>query len=787
MIRHYVKIVLRGLARNRLYSFITLASLILGITSAILISAFVLFEFGFDQYHVKKDRIYRVVSNVGGPDADAIAKIPAPWGEAMRNEFPEVENVARLALAGQVLLESPTVKRYDVDGIFTDASILDIFSLTWLHGDRATALDDPLDMVVTKTTAQMYFGEENIVGQTLKLDGSEIFRITGVVDDVPSQSHFTFSYLRSIKGYRQDALVHWKWTQFYTYILMQEGMSTEGITEKLRHLIDKNLPAEDQGKYYPYLQPLTSIHLHSQLFREMAANGNIVSVWTFSAIALLILIIAGVNYTSLIIARATERSKEVGLRKVVGARRGLLVRHFLGESVTIALLSTAGAFLLAEVLLPQVNRWGSLTISSSIIHQWMFMSTAGVFSIGLGIVAGLYPAFVLSRFQPAEALKGTMRLSRSTIFRKIFIMIQFAISIVLLIAAAVIQSQLEFVRTQDMGFSREQLVTIPLGNGAIQTKQDAFKAELLRSPDVLNVSFSANLLGVGDWGVPLEAEGWPTGQTPSIRQLVIDESFITTYKMEILEGRDFSTSFPSDRQGAFIVNESAARELNWAQPLGKTIKIPAFERSGQVVGMVKDFHFRSFHEAIGPMIMYMQPDWNAFATVKISAEKIPLTLRQIEAAWSRFDPVQPFSYSFVDDRFESLYQTDQRSAKVVTLFSGVAIVISCLGLFGLAAYTVTQRTREVGIRKVLGATPRDITILLSSEMVGIVALANGIAWPVAYWAASSWLEQFAYRTDITWSLFAGAGLSVLGLAVITVLYHSIRATISNPVDALRVE
>ncbi len=787
MIRHYVTIVLRGLIRNRLYSGITLASLILGIASVMLISAYVQFELGYDQYHTKKDRIYRVVSHVGGPDADAIAKIPAPWGEAMRHDFPEIENVARFALAGQVLMESPSVKRYDTDGAFTDASILDIFSFTWLYGDRTTALKDPADMVVSKTTAQTLFGEVNVVGRTVRLDGSETFRITGVIDDMPLQSHATFSYLRPIEGYRQEALVHWKWTQFYTYILIKEGASTNGIADQLRHLIDENVPEEDQGKYYPYLQPLTSIHLHSHLFREISSNGNIATVWTFSAIAILILVIAGVNYTSLIIARATERSKEVGLRKVVGAPRSLLIRQFLGESVTIAILSTAGALLLAELLLPQINQWSALTISPSAFHQWTFLMAAIACSVCLGLAAGLYPAFMLSRFQPSDALKGTTRLSRNSPFRKMFIMVQFTISIVLLISAAVIQNQLEYVNTKDMGFSRDRLLTIPLGNGAILTKQDAFREELLRLPEVLRVTYSANQLGGGDWGVPVEAEGWPAGKTPSVRHLVIDESFISTYQMHVIEGRDFDITHPSDRRNAYLINETAARELHWEKPLGKTIRIPAFERTGQVVGVVKDFHFRSFHESIGPMIMYIQPDWNAYATVRIAPTNIPQTLRGIEAAWSRWDQVQPFTYSFVDDRFDQLYQADQRSAKIVTLFSGVAILISCLGLFGLAAYSVTQRTREVGIRKVLGATARDITILLSSEMMGMVTIANVVAWPMAYWASSSWLEQFAYRTSIEWQLFAAAGLIVLSLAAITVLAHTIRATMANPVTALRTE
>ena len=789
MLKNYLIIALRNLRRHRAFSFINIAGLAVGMACALLILLYVQDELSYDQYHVNKDRMYRLVTGSGSDTYEAIAKVSGAWGAALLEDLPDVEQVVRFRFMGPALVSRGDTRFYEIGAFYVDPSVFEVFSFSLVAGDPQTALSQPNSIVLTRSIAKRYFGEEDPLGQTLTFDSQRAWTVTGVMEDVPATSHFTFPFLVSNLSEPDSLRYDWVRNQHYTYLLLDENASPEAVEAKIPAVLTKYIGDEAAAGFTPFLQPITRIHLHSNLFREMAANGNVAYVYIFSLVAFFIVLIACINFMNLTTARSVRRAKEVGVRKASGARRGVLIQQFLGESLLLSGLAMIVALVLVSLLLPAFNELTGKALSFGLLQNASLLLGLLGITLFVGVVAGSYPAFVLSSFRPAAVLKGERQGAGRAGLRKGLVVFQFAISAFLIIAAGVVQNQLTFIQSKDLGFNREQIVTIPIRENPMQEQYETFKEALLQQPGVVSVSASGNLPGGGDWGIPLQPEGLTQEETPDMRILVVDQDFLDTYEMQIVAGRDFSGIQATPTHSAFLLNEEAARQLRWTDPLGKQIgSAPIGLEPSPVVGVVKDFHFRSLHEAIMPLVFFIpQPNWFTVFSVRIRPDNIDETLAAMEATWTRFEPNHPFTYTFLDEQFAALYQSERQVATLLSYATGLAVLIACLGLFGLAAFTAEQRTKEIGVRKVLGASVPSLVVLLSKDFLKLVALALVLAAPIAYFAMHRWLDDFAYRVEISWWIFLTAGLAALLIALLTVSYQAIKAALADPVKSLRYE
>lgn len=789
MIRSYLKIALRNLLRYKWYSLLSISGLAIGLACGILVALYAQLELSFDQYHAKKDRLYRLamyVRNSGYPGG-GIAKINGPWGPAAKEMFPEIEEVVRFVHYGPVLVASGESRFTETGGLYADQPVFSVFTWNLLSGDPATALKEPNTIVLTKELAEKYFGSSDPLGRTLTLDNTHVVKVTGVMENLPLNSHFTFTFLVSMPSLTNPAKESWtQWNQFYTYLLLRDRAQTGVIEEKLPAMLKTHMGAI-ADPYKPFLQPITDIHLHSNLFREMQPNSNVSTFVIMIANGLFLVLIGCINFVNLSTARASKRSKEVGVRKVTGADRMMLTQQFIGESLLVTVIAVCIAMMLAELAIPFFNAMADRSMSFGSAN-WRFYVSVALLTAIVGIGAGSYPAFLLSGFRPVDVLRGHRSGSSGAKLRKILVVLQFAFSAFFLIATGIVYDQLEFIRNKNPGFNQEQLVTIRFGNGALSASLETIKAELLKDPNVMDVSASSGQPSAGDFGIPVEIEGVPANQVPPIRILGVDQDFIRTFQMEIVQGRSFAKEFATD-SSSYIINEEAARELGWSDATLHRVAMPAIGRPlSRIIGVVKDFHFRSLHEQIGPILLLIPPrEWFALITVRLKPGHIDEALTTLERKWSQFDPHQPFIYTFFDDQFASLHAADRRDGQVLAFFSGLAIVIACLGLFGLAAFSAEQRTKEIGVRKVLGASVTRIAGMLSKESLTLVVVANVLAWPIAYLVMSRWLQGFAYRVELRWWTFFLSGNLVLIIAVLTVIWQAWRAAMANPVEALRYE
>jgi putative ABC transport system permease protein len=789
MLKNYLKIALRSLRRHKIISFINVIGLAVGIACSALILLYVRHELSFDQYHQNKEQIYRLVSKVQGASYEAVAKVPGPWSVAAQKDFPEIEKVARFVFFNETLVSRSEKRFYESGGFFADSTTFEVFSFSLLQGNPETALKQPNAIVVTKTFAEKYFGEENALGQTLTFDNQNQYQVTGVMANVPANSHFTFDFLVPMATYASPRRDNWQWLQFYTYVLLKAGASPQAVAEKFPALLRQNLEANLAAPYAPYLQPLTDIHLRSHLFREMQPNSDVAYIYIFSAVAGFILLIACINFMNLTTARAATRAKEVGVRKVTGADRLQLVKQFLGEALLISFLALLLALVCIDALLPVFN---SLTNRVLTINYFaditLSLSLIGI-TLVVGLISGSYPAFVLSNFKPVNALKGKLPGSSRTWLRKGLVVFQFAISAFLIIATGIVYNQLDYIQNKKLGFNEEQLVIIPIRDNVVREKYETVKQVLAQHPNVVSVSVSANLPGGSDYGIPYVPEGFPQDKIPPARILVVDQDFVQTFQMELAAGRSFSKEHPTDATAAFMINEEAAKQLGWSDPLGKLIAMPNIQRANSpVIGVLKDFHFRSLHEKIGPLLLFIAtPDWYSLFSVRVRPENISETLTFLEKKWAEFDSSHPFTYTFFDAQFGQLHQAEQQMGRLLSYVAILAILIACLGLFGLSAFTAEQRTKEIGVRKVLGASVGNVMLLLSKDFTKLVLLGFIAAAPLAYYAMNQWLQEFAYRTEIGSGVFILSALLALLIAWVTVSYQSIRAALANPVESLRYE
>ena len=778
--------------RHKTFSLINISGLAIGMACCLLITIFVQDELSYDRFHENADRIYRIASEENR--RGVIANYPFVFSgipPILQSDYSEVLDYVRFDPRENVLISSEDKEFYEERLFYTDASVFDMFTFPLLKGDPKTALKEPYSLVLTQKMADKYFRGVDPVGQTLTVDNEKDYKITGIMENVPRNSHIKFDCLASIATLEaQDPRYGklWAWN-CYTYLLLPKDYSYPDLESKFPDFIRRHRGEKAVEAYTFYLQPLTRIHLHSHLGFEIEANGDIRYVYIFSAIAFFILLIACINFMNLSTARSAKRAKEVGLRKVLGAERSRLIKQFLGESLALSLVALPAAVALIELFLPAFNTLTGKELRIDYFgNSVVFLGLIGIL-LFVGILSGTYPAFFLSAFRPAAVLKGRLKTGAgSSLFRKILVVVQFSISIVLIAGTIIITNQLDFIRDKKLGFDKDHVIVIPVMRSGIGHNFETFKRELLQSPNVQSVSGSTSVPSFVPTRSVFIPEGAEEGQRLTLRNVLLDIDFIQTFGMEIKEGRDFSRDFATDAKEAFIVNEAAVQEFGWESAVGKKL-IDLEGPRGSVIGVVKNFHFRSKHQKIEPLVFSLLPSsrYVYLISVKINPSNIRDTLSFLKSQWEKFSPEWPFEYFFLDDNYDRLYKSEERLRHVFLTFTFLGIFIACLGLFGLAAFTTEQRTKEIGIRKVLGASVPNILILLSKEFTKWVVLANVIAWPIAYFAMNSWLRNFAYRISIEWWMFILAAVLVLVVALCTVGFQAAKAALANPSDALRYE
>lgn len=786
MIFTYIKLALRIMARQSVSSFIKLTGLALGIACCLVLFLYVQHELSFDRFHEKADHIYRVhqVSEKDGV-MDGYAGSPAPLGPMLVQDFPGIVEMVRIGHNGFKLVSEG---RYFWETVFyADSEIFEIFTIPLIKGEAETAFKDPYSILISEEISRKYFGDEDPIGRIIQFDRWRDFKITGVFQEFPSNSHLHFQFLGAFPDFVRRNLESWGVSNYYTYILVSEQFSPLEFQEKMPAFVDRYRGRESRlaFKLAYRLTPITRIHLHSRLRGELEPGTDISTLYIFSAVALFILLIACFNYINLATAGYTVRAQEVGLRKVIGAERSQLIKQFLGESALFTFLALPLTLVLMGLILPLFNRMAGKSLSLNFVANGpLLLFLAGIF-LFVALASGTYPAFFISAFQPVKILKGRFRADLSvSFFRKTLVVSQFVISIVFIICTLVIASQLHYMRHKKLGFNRDQVVILPIHEPEMLRRYETIKNELLRSPDVLSITASSYSPENGPWRQNYWKEGIPENSYPMIQWISVDHDFLKTLEIELLEGRDFSRSFPRDVKGAYLINQAAAKELGWDSPVGKEFKLA---EKGRIVGVVKDFHFRSLHQDIDPLVLYIYPEGFAYFYVRIRGQNIAASLQSLKQAWDQVAVRQPFEYTFMDEEYDRLYRSEIRLGKIFGYVSMLAIFIACLGLFGLASFAVERRTKEIGIRKVLGSSFPSLIWLLSQEFTAAVLIANVIAWPLAFLAMSNWLQNFAYRTPIkAWIFFLAAGLA-LGIAFLTLSFRLVRAARTDPIASLRYE
>ncbi|MEZ4775367.1 MAG: FtsX-like permease family protein [Bacteroidia bacterium] len=807
MISNAIKIAFRNLARHKVYSLINIAGLSVGISCCLLILLHVSDEFSYDRFHQKGDRIYRMALERIYPDRRTFyAIIPSGIGEAAKDEFPEIETLVRLWQFGQTQTFRYGEQSYEESAVmFADSNFFQVFDIPLLEGDPEKVLSSPNTIILTEETAFRYFKGESALGKILETQNGN-FEVVGICGNVPENSHFDFDLLASAMNL-QFFIAEKDYLSFstVTYFMLKEGADPAGLEAKFPGLVEKYASGQIQrrlGKSYAeyvaagngyryFLQPLWDIHLHSQLEGEFKANGNSLYVWLFISIAFFILIIACINFMNLATARSSERAREVGIRKVLGSHRSQLILQFLVESVIISAISLVVSLVIIQFALPGFNELAGKHLNMDAGTQW-WIPVLLVFTVLIvGLMAGSYPAFVLSSFEPVSVLKGAFKSTRKgTFLRNGLVVFQFGISTLLIASTAVIYQQMQFVRTKNLGFDKDFVVVIERINALEPQKAENFREEIGKIPGVLHAAISHDLPGGNFFGYFLKAS--PSAEIITGRGMFADEYFPETMNLEIIKGRGFSKEFNDTL--SIILNETMVNALGMTDPIGKQVinpgDTPEATQILTIVGVVKDFHFQSLHEEIAGLAIISTHNPTGFrgvVPVKISPENVPATLAGIEAEWTKINPDIPFSYHFLDDQLAQLYQSEQASGKLFAAFSIIAILIASIGLFGLATFLAQQRTKEIGIRKVLGASVSQLVILLSKEITLLVLLALVISIPLTWILMDKWLEDFVYRVNVHPGVFLMAGVIALAIAWITVSYQSFKTALSNPVEALRDE
>jgi putative ABC transport system permease protein len=793
MIRNYLKVAFRKLWGHKVFSLINIVGLAIAMTACFLIYQYVTFELSYDAFHSKGDRIYRVVSDIKTPTEVINAGGPA-WAVApnAKDEFPEVESFVRIS-GDNILIRKGEVKFQEENSVYADSALFDVFDFKLLKGDPKTALKEQMSIIFSETAAKKYFGKEDPMGQTLLLYGDALpAKVTGVMKDIPENSHIKADVIVSMstvtQKFNQGLDSQWGNYGAAAYFLLKPGVNAKALEAKFPGFLERRNGDEMKKiQMYPtlFLEPLRDVYLRST--RDGSKTGNINNVYVFSIIAVFILFIACINFVNLTTARSAERAKEVGIRKVAGAAKKQLIGQFIGESVMLCLIAFLLTIILSWLLLPSFNQLAGKKVSEGIFQNWGFIIQLFFAAIAIGLLAGVYPALVLTSFKPVAVLKGRFATgTRGIILRKGLVVSQFTISIALIIATIVVYNQMTYMRNQDLGFNKDQMLII---NSQGDKAKLAFKEALAGMPNVKLTATSSSVPGGGNPGAYSEIENVKGDlQIANLDLYFVDFDYINLFKIKMLAGRGFSREFKTDTTQSMVLNEAAVKMFGYSSPeqaIGKRFK--QWGREGKIIGVMKDFHFRGLQQPIKPLSMRIEPNRTDLVSVNLTAANLPSTIAAIENKWKELVPARPFSYYFLDEFFDKQYQTEERFGKLFLNFAVLAIIISCLGLLGLASYSTVQRTKEIGIRKVLGASVSGIVNLLSRDFLILVIISFAIAAPLAWYFMYKWLQDFAYHTNISVWVFGLAGISALAIALFTVSFQAIRAAVMNPVKSLRTE
>jgi putative ABC transport system permease protein len=805
MLSNFLKISYRNLVRQKSYSLINIIGLTLGLTCCILILTHIGYELSYDGYHKNADRIYRLASQrVSMGTTNEFVTVPAPTGPTMVDEFPEVIGAVRF---------SPTVKRafsyrdkkfFQENVFYADRSVFEVFSFDLIEGDPRTALEAPFTMVVTERTARKYFGSADPIGKFVNWDNKFDYRVTGVVKDPPANSHFIFEVLASLSTFfKYDPRIEeWRGGSFATYIEFAENADIHEFEQNLEGFAAKHIEPmfRDTGVTIGlFIQPLKSIHLRSRLQGELGANGDIRTIYAFAAIAVVILLVASVNFMNLATARSANRAREVGMRKILGAPRRKLILQFLGESYVFCFLAFGAALGAARFLLPYFGGLLVRNIPAGFLGTPIILGGLVAVVVFIGLAAGSYPALFLSAFKPISIIRGNLaRGSKGSRFRSALVVFQFTVMAILIIGTIVIFRQLNYMQSKDLGFEKENLLVLAINNDDVRRGLEAFKTEVLRIPEVMSAGASSMVPGeMYLFNLPTFPEGLPRELALRMDNFLVDDGFIGTFGIEVIKGRAFSREVGSDRKEAVMINETAARKLQWDDPISKTIEIRAAFSDDivkkKVIGVFRDIHQRSLYAVIQPTIVeYIGtegPIENRARrlTLRLETSDLPGTMASIERKWKEMFPDYPFYSFFLDEFYAAQHTAEARLGGIFRLFSVAAVLIACVGLFGLVSFESEQRAKEIGIRKVLGSSSAAIVALLCREFVFLIAVANVLAWPVAFFAARKWLQNFPYGVRVELSSFILTALLTLTVAFVSVGYRSVKAARVNPADLLRYE
>lgn len=796
MIHHYLRFAFRNIKRNKVYPAINIVGLAVSITAFLLMALYIENELNFDSFHKNAKSIYRVADDKQTTDILLrSAQSAAPVAPALQQDFPEIKEAVRL-INTEALIEYNDKLFEERNMFFADANIFKVFSFTMRSGNADNALKDPASIVLTAAMAAKYFGNINPAGKFLFVGGKSM-QVTGIMDDIPAASHLQFDFLISMSTAQQQGTGYdwlfnnWYSNNFYTYILLPVNYDAGKLTARLKDFDNRHHEAGNTTIHHYALEKLTDIYLRSDRDNQAGKTGNLNNLYIFSVVALFILMLATVNFINLSTARAVTRAKEVAVKKVAGAARSQMIAQFFTESFLMTTISLAAAVVIASLLLPSFNIFSGKSLAINLFSPLHLTVLLLLFAL-LGLLSGSYPAFVLSDFKPATALKGKVSASAWSVgIRKGLVIFQFTVSVILIVCSTIVYTQMQYLQQHDLGFKPSQTLVINFeGDGQVQQQTEAIKAQLLKIPGVQQITASSNVPGdgnAGGWSMDFIKKNGDTIHT-ELPIYLTDFSYMQQYNIPMVAGRPFSEQYPADTIESMLINETALKKLGFRtadEAIG--VSVGMYPTNGKIIGVFKDFHFESLQKPLEPLAMRIIPDKFRLFSVEINTAKIQQTVAAIEREWKKSVPQRPLEYSFLNESFNKQYEAEMRFGNVFAIFSILAVSIACLGLFGLALFSVQQRAKEIGIRKVLGASVAGITATLSKDFIMLVGIAIIIASPVAWYYMSSWLQNFAYRINISWWMFAVSGLVAVLIALITISFQTIRAAIANPVKSLRTE
>jgi len=805
---NYVKTAFRTLVKHKGFSGINIAGLTLGLTATMLIALFVWDELQYDKFIPGSEQVYRVYNAVTNNEGiENLSVTPPQFATTLQKEFPAVQQVTRVMETAEykMLFEGGGKQLYEQSGYFVDSTFFGVFPLSFVYGSSTRALDDINSIVLSREMANRFFGAEDPVGKKMLIDKKTV-QVTGVFEKNP-KFHLQFNFLRPLSAVEipADRMQSWQWQQFITYIRLQKGADINSLQANFQNLVKERAYPTIKSKgytYLPFLQPLRDIHLHSASFKfEKAQRGNITYVNALSIIAVFILLIACFNFVNLSTAKSIRRAKEVGVRKAIGAGRQQLILQFIGETLLLASISTILAIFLSALLLPWLNHFANKDIPLSLLIHPVTIILFLLLTLAVGVLAGFYPSIVLSAFDPVKVLKtGAPRgggPGRIPWLRQGLVVVQFTLSVLLIICAIIVFRQVDYLHHKDLGFNKEQIMFFPMRGDGLSKNQEAFKSELLQSPEISAVSIGYGFPGDAVAGDEIILPRNGRQVTQSVTQLTVDFDYIRTLQLKLVAGRDFSKEMGTDKDHAWIINETAVRELGFDTPqqaLGQTLSWHPWDgnnpdslKTGIVIGVVKDFHYKSLYDKIEPAVLQIYPQAAWKVAVRVKTAGIGAAVDRVKAIWNKFAPDYPIEYKFLDENFEEMYLSEDRLLSLLWIFTGIAIFVACLGLFGLAAYTAETRRKEVGVRKILGASAKGVVLLLSKDFISPVIISLLIASPIGWYFMSHWLQDFAYRVPLTAWVFLLAGFFALLIALLTVGYQAARAAMANPIQSLRTE